>query len=150
MTEARSIDERGERDAEMTADEWSVLMRAPLFKAVGPAITRSLVQKRSARAYDRGEQIFQQGDPADAFFLIIEGCVKLYREREGGEQVVVAIFAAGETFAEAAMFLGGAYLASAEAVTTSRILRIMAAHSDSPFCGNRNLLSPYLPPPRFN
>lgn len=108
----------------MTADEWSVLMRAPLFKAMGLEITRSLIQTRSTRAYARGERIFQQGDPADALFLIIEGCVKLYRERESGEQVVVAIFAAGETFAEAAMFLSGDYPASAEAVSPSRILRI--------------------------
>ncbi len=50
--------------------------------------------------------------------------MKLYRERESGDQVVVSIFAAGETFAEAAMFLGGRYPASAEAVSPARIIKI--------------------------
>ena len=76
-------------------------MRAPLFTAMGPEITRSIIQNRVARSYDRGEPIFQQGTRLKIGpFVVIEGWVKLYREREGGDQVVVAIFTAGETFAE--------------------------------------------------
>jgi CRP/FNR family transcriptional regulator, dissimilatory nitrate respiration regulator len=108
----------------MMTDDESILMRAPLFRAMGPDITRSIVQNRVARSYERGEPIFQQGDPAESFFVVIEGWVKLYREREGGDQVVVAIFTAGETFAEAAMFLGGRYPATAETVSPARILRV--------------------------
>jgi CRP/FNR family transcriptional regulator, dissimilatory nitrate respiration regulator len=108
-------------------DDHSILMRAPLFRAMGPEITHSIVQNRPARRYARGEPIFQQGDPAESFFVVIEGWVKLYRERENGDQVVVAIFAAGESFAEAAMFLGGRYPASAEAVSPARIIRIDGA-----------------------
>ena len=100
------------------------MMRAPLFRAMGPEIARSIVQNRRARRYARGEPIFQQGGPAESFFVVIEGWVKLYREREDGEQVVVSIFATGETFAEAAMFLGGRYPASAEAVSPARIIKI--------------------------
>jgi CRP/FNR family transcriptional regulator, dissimilatory nitrate respiration regulator len=107
----------------MTVDDWAILSRAPLFRAMGRDITRSLIGSRVARQYERGERIFQQGDPADAFFFICEGWVKLFREREDGGEVVVAIFTAGETFAEAAMFLGGRYPASAEAVSPARILR---------------------------
>ena len=53
--------------------------------------------------------------------------MKLYRLREDGEEVVVAIFSAGETFAEVAMFLGGRYPASCEAVSPARILKVDAA-----------------------
>ncbi len=105
-------------------DDNSILMRAPLFQAMGPEITRSIVQGRPARRFVRGEPIFQQGDPADSFFVVIEGWVKLYRERKSGDQVVVSIFAAGESFAETAMFLGGHYPASAEAVSPARIIKI--------------------------
>ena len=79
------------------------------------------------RLYARGEQIFNQGDPADFFFVVIEGWVTLYRWRESGDQVVVAIFGAGETFAEAAMFLGGRFPASAEAGSPARVLRVDGA-----------------------
>ncbi len=111
----------------MTTDDWTNLSRAPLFQAMGSEITRSLIGSRVARHYERGERIFQQGDPADAFFFIREGWVKLFREREDGREIVVSTFTAGETFAEAAMFLGGRYPASAEVVTPARILRVEGA-----------------------
>jgi CRP/FNR family transcriptional regulator, dissimilatory nitrate respiration regulator len=112
----------------LSAADWDVLMRAPLFKAMGPAIVRTMIAERSPHTYYRGETIFQQGAPADAFFCILEGWAKLYRLREDGEEVVVAIFSAGETFAEVAMFLGGPYPASCEAVSPARLLKIEAAN----------------------
>ncbi len=111
----------------MAADDMTIVMRAPLFQAMGPEITRSMIQNRACRLYERGERIFQQGDPADSFFLTVEGWVKLYRQREDGDEVVVAIFTAGETFAEVAMFMGGRFPATAEAVSPARILRIDGA-----------------------
>ena len=44
-----------------------------------------MIADRRPRAYARGEQIFQQGDPADGFFCAIEGWAKLYRLSEDGE-----------------------------------------------------------------
>ncbi len=111
----------------MPPDHAAILARAPLFQAMGVEITRAIIQNCSPRHYERGERVFQQGDPAESFFLVIEGWVKIYRERENGEQIVVSIFTAGETFGEAAMFMGGRYPASAEAVSPARILRVDGA-----------------------
>ncbi len=111
----------------LSPQDWEVVTRAPLFKAMGPTITRTMIGDRPPRAYARGETVFEQGEPADGFFCIVDGWAKLYRLREDGEEVVVAIFAPGETFAEVAMFLGGRYPASAEAVSNARILKIDAA-----------------------
>jgi CRP-like cAMP-binding protein len=112
----------------LSAHEWDIVMRAPLFKAMGPAISRAMIGDRSPRTYSRGETIFEQGEPADGFFCVIEGWAKLYRLREDGEDVVVATFSTAETFAEVAMFLGGRYPASCEAVSPARILKIDAAN----------------------
>jgi CRP-like cAMP-binding protein len=87
-----------------------------------------MIDTRTPHVYLRGGNIFQQGDPADGFYCVIEGWAKLYRLREDGEEVVVAIFSAGETFAEVAMFLGGRYPASCEAASPARILKIDAAN----------------------
>ena len=110
----------------LSAKDWELVMRAPLFKAMGPTISRTMIDDRSPRPYARGETIFEEGEPADGFFCVIEGWAKLYRLREDGEEVVVSIFSAGETFAEVAMFLGGRYPASCEAASSSRILKIDA------------------------
>jgi CRP-like cAMP-binding protein len=112
----------------LAARDWDAVMRAPLFKAMGPTISRAMIENRRPRSYARGASIFQQGDAAEGFFCVVEGWAKLFRLREDGEEVVVAIFSAGETFAEVAMFLGGRYPASCEAVSPARILKIDAAN----------------------
>src|SRR5271167_1593575 len=101
----------------LSTQDWDVVMRAPLFKAMGPTISRAMIGDRGPKTYARGEPIFDQGASASGFFCVIEGWAKLYRLREDGEEVVVSIFSAGETFAEVAMFLGGRYPASCEAVS---------------------------------
>jgi len=109
-----------------SAKDWEVVMRAPLFKAMRPAIARAIINDRAPRTYARGGAIFEEGEPADGFFCMIEGWAKLYRLREDGEEIVVSIFSAAETFAEVAMFLGGRYPASCEAASPARILKIDA------------------------
>ena len=108
--------------------DFEAVMRAPLFRAMGPTIALRLLGDKQPKAYARGEGVFVQGEPANGFFCVLEGWAKLYRPREDGDEVIVAIFAAGETFAEAVMFQGGQYPVSCEAATPSRILKIDAAN----------------------
>jgi CRP/FNR family transcriptional regulator, dissimilatory nitrate respiration regulator len=103
-----------------------ILMRAPLFRAMGEKIAMRMIGDRQPRDCARGERIFEEGEPAAGFFCVIEGWAKLYRLREGGAEVVVALVAEGETFAEAVMFSGGRYPVSCEAATRARILKVDA------------------------
>lgn len=108
----------------MTPTDWSIVNRVPIFRSMGEALTRSVLGHRIVRSYDRGELLFQQGDPANCCFLMLEGWVKLYRETADGHEVVVSLFTTGESFAEAMMFRGGRYPATAETVTPARLLHI--------------------------
>lgn len=108
----------------MTPDDWSVINRAPIFRAMGEALTQAMLSHHAVRTYSRGEMIFQQGDPARSFFLVLEGWVKLYRETPDGHEVVVSLFTTGETFAEVMMFRDGRYPATAETVSSARLLHV--------------------------
>lgn len=108
----------------MTPGDWAIVQQAPFFRGMGEDLTRAMIHNRGPRRYERGELVFQQGDPADAFFVVLEGWIKLYRELPSGDHIVVTMFASGETFAETAMFLGGRYPASAEAVSPARLVAI--------------------------
>jgi CRP-like cAMP-binding protein len=76
------------------------------------------------RRYDKGAVLFHQGEPATAFFVILDGWVKIARITVEGDEAVVGVFRRGEVFAEAAMFLGGRYPANAEVVVPARLLRV--------------------------
>jgi CRP-like cAMP-binding protein len=78
---------------------------------------RKIIGNRGPKSYDKGAMLFQQGDKATAFFLILDGWVKLFRMNPEGLEAVIGVFSRGECFAEAAMFLGGRYPVSAEIVT---------------------------------
>jgi CRP-like cAMP-binding protein len=108
----------------MDAHDWDIVKSTPLFGALAPQVTQALVGKCAPRPYEKGATLFLQGEPASAFFIILDGWVKIYRTTPDGLEVVLHVFKRGETFAEAAMFLGGRYPASAETVAPSRLLKV--------------------------
>ncbi len=52
-----------------------------------------------------GAHLFEQGDEANNFYLVLAGQIKLFRLSPDGNEKVIEIFTSGQTFAEALMFL---------------------------------------------
>ncbi|MGO8781255.1 MAG: Crp/Fnr family transcriptional regulator [Rhodomicrobium sp.] len=111
----------------MNPADWSILKSTPFFRAMPIDDALTLIGNQSPRGYEKGITLFRQGEPASAFYVVLGGWVKLYRITPDGLEVVLNVFKTGETFAEAAMFLGGRYPASAGTVSRGRLLRIEAA-----------------------
>ncbi len=86
-----------------------------------------LIGNKGPRVFDKGALLFQQGQLADAFYVILDGWVKLSRMSADGDETIVGVFSRGESFAEAAMFLGGRYPVNAEIISSCRLVRIDAA-----------------------
>ena len=76
--------------------------------------------------YPRGKHLFRQGDKADRFFVILQGRVKRYLGTAEGEEAIVALFARGDVFGEAAVFDNADYSFSAEAAEDARLIEIPA------------------------
>jgi CRP-like cAMP-binding protein len=108
----------------MDVRDWQIVRSTPLFGAMSQEIVQSIIGTQPVRSYEKQTQLFQQGEPASCFFLVLDGWVKLYRSTPDGNEVIVGVFKRGETFAEAAIFLGGRYPVSAEVVTPARLLRV--------------------------
>lgn len=108
----------------MDKNDWHIVRATPLFGAMPIDAALSLIGNQGPRVYDKGTLLFQQGEPADSFYLVLDGWVKIFRITHDGDEAVVGVFRRGETFAEAAIFMGGRYPVSAEVVSTSRLLRI--------------------------
>ena len=54
-------------------------MQAPLFLALDPEGAAALRASLTERAVAKGEIIFQEGEPGDRLYVILEGKVKLGR-----------------------------------------------------------------------
>jgi CRP-like cAMP-binding protein len=105
-----------------------VIRRAPIFSGLAQQTLDLLLQGASIKVVSRGELLFVQGDPVSFFYVVIDGWVKIYRLTPAGGEAVVAVFTRGQSFAEAAAFVGGRYPASGEAVTDGRLLKVQSGH----------------------
>jgi CRP-like cAMP-binding protein len=114
----------GARSTTMDSRDWQIVRSTPLFGTMPQDVALSLIGNQPVRSFEKGTTLFQQGEPASSFFVILDGWVKLFRITPDGSEAVVAVFRRGETFAEAAIFLGGRYPVSAEVVTNARLARI--------------------------
>lgn len=111
-----------------SANDLDIVRRINIFNGLNPLMVERLIAPAAVMVLREGETLFRQGDPANAFFIVIEGWVKLYRIALSGEEAVIYLFAKGDSFAEAVAFTGQAYPATAETVSKARIVRIPASH----------------------
>ena len=61
----------------MEVEDWQIVRSTPLFGTISKDVTASLVGTSGPRFYEKGALLFQQGDPANAFYVILEGWVKI-------------------------------------------------------------------------
>ena len=108
----------------MEKQDLEILRSTFLFDGLDESILHQIIGNQQPREYAKGKIVFQQGDEADHFYVILGGWVKLYRQMPSGDQAVVHIFTVGESFAEAAMFNDHRYPATAEVVADARLLAI--------------------------
>lgn len=111
--------------------DWRVVLSCPLFGALPAEKTRCLIAGRRPMLVEPRRQIFAQGDRAKAFYVVLDGWVKLYRITAAGDEAVVGVFTRGDSFAEPVMFLDGRYPASAETASAARLLEIDASGFDA-------------------
>ncbi len=83
----------------------STVVRHPFFMNLGLAEQEQLIAQSHEQKLTAGELLIRQSQPAERFFLVLKGRVKLYRISADGQEKVVEIIQAGQTFAEAVMFM---------------------------------------------
>jgi CRP/FNR family transcriptional regulator, dissimilatory nitrate respiration regulator len=100
----------------------SRLAKIHLFQGLPPDQLAALDQITAARTYERGQEIFQQGDPAGGFYAVLAGRVKIYKSSAAGKEFILHVFGPGDAFAEVPVFAGGEYPASASSLETAELL----------------------------
>ncbi|MBT3305874.1 MAG: cyclic nucleotide-binding domain-containing protein [Alphaproteobacteria bacterium] len=80
--------------------------------------------------FKKGDEIFQEGDPGDAAFLVETGSVGIFKTVEG-EEIQLATMNDGELFGEMAIIDGSARMAHAVALDDSVVVAIPRAGLES-------------------
>ncbi len=108
----------------LSPKDLEIIRRAPLLMDLPGGVLKNLLEESHVVEFSRNKLLFLRGEPADHIYLLLDGWVKVYRDTPEGEQTVIGILKPGETVAEAAIFLGRDYPASAEVVSDARLLEL--------------------------
>ena len=101
-----------------------ILAKSQLFSHLDRRSLDEVASAASIRDTARGDLIFHEGDIAQAFYIVASGKVKIFKLSADGKEQILMIASPGGSFAEAALFAGGRYPASAQALEDSKLLVI--------------------------
>ncbi len=100
----------------------TTLEDVPLFQGLTGDALAAIVGEAVRREARAGEVFFREGDPADAFFVVVAGSVKLAQVSPAGHVVVLRLVGAGAAFGGAAAFGEAEYPVTAEAASDATVL----------------------------
>lgn len=100
------------------------LKQSQLFAQLDDKSLDEVAAAASLKNVAKNELIFYQGDIAHAFFVVASGKVKVFKMSPDGKEQILLIANAGDSFAEAALFSGGRFPASAQALEDSELIVI--------------------------
>lgn len=101
-----------------------LLKQVPLFDSLGCEDIARLAHDVREIEVARGEVLFHRGDICHGFHLILSGQIKLAFTSAEGNEKVVEILHAGQTFGEAVMLMEMPYVVMAQALTDTRLMLI--------------------------
>lgn len=117
----------------------AAMARSPLFHGIDDDELTRIAQTMTRRRFRRDEVIFHEGDPGDSLHVVVEGRVKITRESAEGEEAIVVILSAGDSFGELVLLDGAPRSATAtamepsETLTMSRTTFVDLVEGGSPF-----------------
>ena len=103
-------------------DKIDTVAMVPLFKGLSEHQLHELARTFPRRQWGPGETIFTEGAPAEGFYVLLSGRLKIYKLSAEGKEQILHIIEPGEPFAEVALFSETTFPAYAEAIRESEVM----------------------------
>ena len=109
-----------------------ILKQIPLFQGLEEGDLKKISEVVKERTLAAGNCLFKEGDPGDAFFLIKEGTVEVYKKDGGADKLVTKISHTDESnfFGEMALIEGVARNATIKTTGECKVLEISKVNFD--------------------
>lgn len=103
----------------------------PLFAGMEPAALDAMLAQAGMRRYALGEAVFEQGEPAKHFFVLLHGRLKVTQLTPDGQQIIVRMVNPGDLFGIARALKRPDYPGTATAAAESTALSWPMSQWDS-------------------
>ena len=101
-----------------------IARQIPIFSKLSWLELRAIARKCKLVEYKKGDVIYRNGSPADAFYCLISGRLQGYLSKINGEKINTEIIARGMYFGVDSLLVGENHSYTVEAINDSVILRI--------------------------
>ena len=105
------------------------LARAGIFQGVDPEAVAALINEMDTVTFPKGTTIFNEGEPGDRLYIIVDGKIKLARHAPDGRENLLSVMGPSDMFGELSIFDPGPRTSSAVCVT-----EVTCATMDSTIC----------------
>jgi len=102
----------------------SAIAGIPLFRRVSADDRARIAAVAQIRSYEKGDRVFDEGDPSEFFYIVVSGRVKVFKHGPNGNDVILEIFSAGGPLGAVAAYESRPYPASAAAIEPATCLLI--------------------------
>lgn len=87
----------------MTGNVLQNIRKTDFFKELSEDASVAVAEKASLRKFSEGDALMRKGDPADSFFVILEGHLKIVTTGAKGEEIIINKVGPGESIGELAL-----------------------------------------------
>lgn len=103
----------------------TILKKVPLFSQLDDEHVELLLKYSQRQKIDAHTLLFRENDPGTTFLVILKGSIKIFaKNKSTGEEKILSIFKAGDSFGELSLIDGKPRSASAQTLEESIILSI--------------------------
>ena len=103
------------------------LLGIELLTDLSPDVRRLVVEAFERVDFEFGDVLMREGDPADSYWVLTEGRVRVVREGADGAEVTLATLGSGATFGEGALLRQGFRTSTVRAATPGAAMRLDAS-----------------------
>lgn len=113
-----------------------LLAQAPMFRRLDAEDRKRIAAVSTLRDYERGAEVFAEGDPGSAFYFVTSGRVKVVKSTPAGKELILEIFGPGDPLGAVVAYEGKPFPATARALEPTRCVvtprepffRLLAEH----------------------
>ena len=104
-----------------------VLAQSGLFQGLSEESVEPVASRLETVTLPRGRVVFNEGEPGDSLYIVLQGKIKLSRRAPDGRENVLAVMGPSDQFGELSVFDPGPRTATATAVTDVKLAKMPQA-----------------------
>lgn len=110
----------------LSGNDLAAVRRSPLLSGLDETDLAAVLAGATVRSFPSETWLFGAGDAARRMFVVVEGAVRLFVLKADGEESIIEVVGADDSFGEAAIFAPATFPVNAAAMAGTRLVGILA------------------------